>query len=132
MTSRVASCRCGQLRATCEGEPVRVSVCHCLNCQKRSGSSFSAQARFAEQDVTIEGATRSWSQAGDEGNRADFLFCPECGSTLAYTNETMPGLVAVAVGNFADPQFPAPQFSVWEDRKHGWVEITGEDVEHWR
>lgn len=27
MTARTASCRCGQLRATVTGEPVRVSVC---------------------------------------------------------------------------------------------------------
>ena len=55
---RVASCRCGQLTATCRGEPVRVSVCHCLNCQKRSGSAFAAQARWPDDQVTITGATQ--------------------------------------------------------------------------
>ncbi|MGR3757040.1 MAG: GFA family protein [Tranquillimonas sp.] len=30
---RTATCRCGQLTATCRGEPVRIAVCHCLECQ---------------------------------------------------------------------------------------------------
>ena len=55
MTSRTASCRCGRLSATCTGDPVRISVCHCLDCQRRSGSSFAAQARFPVHQVTIVG-----------------------------------------------------------------------------
>ena len=55
MTTHTASCRCGQLPATVTGEPVRVSVCHCLDCQRRSGSAFAAQARFPAETVTIEG-----------------------------------------------------------------------------
>jgi hypothetical protein len=42
----------------------------------------------------------------------------------------MPGLVAIPVGAFADPGFPRPRFSVWEGRKHPWVEILGDGVEH--
>ena len=45
MTTRDASCSCGQLHLTCEGEPVRISVCHCLACQQRTGSAFGVQAR---------------------------------------------------------------------------------------
>jgi hypothetical protein len=40
MTARIASCSCGQLHLTCTGEPGRVSMCHCLECQKRTGSVF--------------------------------------------------------------------------------------------
>ena len=35
----------------------------------------------------------------------------------------------VAVGAFADPDFPAPAVSVWEERKHSWV-VVPEDAEH--
>ena len=62
------------------------------------------------------------------GSRTD-TFCPECGSTVAYVNEGWDGVTAVPVGAFADPGFPAPRFSVYENRKHAWVTITGE-VEH--
>ena len=130
MTTRTASCRCGQLRATCTGEPVRISVCHCLDCQKRSGSVFAVQARWPAAQVRIEGRSQAWVSTGDGGDATTFGFCPECGSTVYYTGGGLPDLIAVAVGAFADPHFPSPQFSVWEERKHAWVEICGEHVEH--
>lgn len=130
MVDRIATCRCGALRAECAGEPVRVSVCHCLECQRRSGSAFAVQARWPQEQVRQSGPFREWSQVGDSGGRARFRFCPQCGSTVTYVNEGIPGLVAVAVGAFADPSFPAPRISVYETRKHGWVAVLGEDVEH--
>lgn len=130
MVTRTAECRCGQLKAVCEGEPVRVSVCHCLNCQRRSGSAFTVQARWPAEQVTVTGKTKGWSQRGDEGGVGRFRFCPECGATLVYEIDAMPGLIAVSVGAFADLSFPPPRISVYEIRKHPWVEITGEGVEH--
>ncbi|HEX4692945.1 GFA family protein [Sphingomonas sp.] len=110
---------------------MRVSVCHCLDCQRRSGSSFAAQARFPEDRVTITGQSKQWPRVGDEGGGAAFDFCPDCGSTVFYRNIDMPGLVAVAVGAFADPSFPPPIYSVYEDRKHAWVEIVGDGIDHY-
>ena len=49
-----------------------------------------------------------------------FHFCPDCGSTVFY--QTDPELIAVRIGNFADPTFPPPRVSVWEEgRRHPWV-----------
>ncbi len=128
--TRTAACRCGQLAATVTGEPVRVSACHCLVCQKRTGSAFSVQARWPEEQVSVEGRSSSWSRTADSGLTATYHFCPECGSTVHYMTEHMPRLIAIPVGAFADPDFPAPAFSVWEKRKHDWIEILGDDVEH--
>ena len=131
MTTRAASCRCGQLRATVTGDPVRVSVCHCLDCKKRTGSAFSAQARWPVEQFETEGQSKTWSQLADSGNRITHHFCPECGSTVHYVIEgKFDGLVAIPLGAFDDPYFAAPKFSVWEERKHDWVEILGEEVEH--
>jgi len=131
VTTRTASCRCGQLRATTSGEPVRVSVCHCLDCQKRTGSAFSAQARWPAEQVTIEGNSKTWSHFADSGNTIIHHFCPECGSTVHYSIEgKFEGLIAIPLGSFDDPYFLKPRFSVWEERKHEWVEISGDEVEH--
>ena len=131
MTSRTASCRCGQLRAAASGEPVRVSVCHCLDCQKRTGSAFSVQARWPVDQVAIEGQSKVWAHFADSGNRITHHFCPECGSTVHYSIEgKFDGLVAIPLGAFDEPYFAAPAFSVWEERKHEWVEIVGANVEH--
>lgn len=128
---RTAACQCGQLSAVCTGDPVRISVCHCLDCKRRSGSAFAAQARFPVEAVTITGESNQWSRVGDEGGGAVFDFCPTCGSNVFYRNIDMPDLIAVAIGAFAEPAFPQPFYSVYEDRKHGWVEIVGEGIDHY-
>lgn len=131
MTDRVASCSCGQLRLTCAGEPVRVSICHCLECQKRTGSVFATQARFASERVTAEGRAAQWTRFGDSGQSATFNFCPECGSTVYWEATGIPGFVTVAVGMFADPDFPPPHVSVYEERQHPWALAAGElPLEH--
>jgi hypothetical protein len=131
MTTRRASCRCGQLKATVEGDPVRVSVCHCLDCKKRSGSAFAVQARWPLDQFESEGTSKVWKHHADSGNEISHHFCPECGSSLHYVIDgTFEGLVAIPLGAFDDPYFASPTFSVWEERKYEWVEILGDDVQH--
>jgi hypothetical protein len=127
MTTRQAACGCGQLTATCEGEPVRISVCHCLDCKRRSGSAFAAQARWPHERVQISGQFREWVRISDEGNKAAFRFCPTCGSTVYYELSSMPDVIAVAIGAFADPKFPPPLYSVYEDRQHAWVKVDADE-----
>lgn len=121
MLTRLAACTCGQLSARTSGEPVRVSICHCLACQRRTGSPFAQQARFLREQVTIEGQSTRYVLAGDEGSHASFHFCPQCGATVYYEAEGLEAYVTIPVGAFADPAFPAPTVSVYESRMHGWV-----------
>ena len=123
MKTRTASCSCGQLRVTTEGEPVRISMCHCLECQKRTGSAFGVQSRFPRERVKMEGKATKWTRIGDDGGVITFSFCPTCGTTVYYEINDQPDLIAVTLGAFADPTFPPPQFSVYEIRRHGWVSV---------
>jgi len=129
MPTRTASCSCGQLSAVTAADPVRVSVCHCLACQRRTGSVFSAQARFPADSVAITGASKQFVRSGDAGGRATFNFCPICGATVHYTIEGREEFIAIPVGAFAESNFPGPTFSVYEDRMHSWVRMP-EDIEH--
>lgn len=128
MTSRAASCSCGQLHLTCEGDPVRISICHCLECQKRTGAVFATQARYPREGLTIEGRAAQWTRRGDSGQAATFNFCPVCGSTVYWELTGASGFVAVAVGAFADPSFPPPHVSVYEERRHPWALAAAELV----
>jgi hypothetical protein len=96
-------------------------VCHCLACQRRTGSAFGAQARFARDQIQIEGHSSQYRRAGDSGQIITFHFCPDCATTLYWEFEHLPEAIAVALGTFADPTFPTPQFSVYDFRKHPWV-----------
>ena len=129
MTRRVASCSCGQLSATTTGAPVRISICHCLACQRRTGSVFGMQARFPEAAVTVQGRSTVFARTGDEGTTARFHFCPDCGATVYYLMDAIPGMVAIPVGAFADPGFPPPRVSVYGERMHPWVRLP-DGIEH--
>ena len=123
MTSRSAACSCGQLHLSIEGEPSRISMCHCLECQRRTGAVISNQARFRREQVTFGGKAMAWMRTAESGNALTFHFCATCGSTIYWEGEGFPGYVAVAIGSFADPNFPAPMIGVWEESRHAWLSL---------
>ncbi len=127
---KIASCRCSQLRAECTGEPVRVSVCHCEECQRRTGSAFSAQARYPSDAVKVIGPCQTFERTADSGNTVTYRFCPSCGSNIAYQIDAWPDVVAIPLGAFADQDFPDPAYSIYERAKRSWITIEGEAVEH--
>ncbi|HMF21145.1 MAG TPA: GFA family protein [Pseudolabrys sp.] len=87
MTTRRAACSCGQLHLTIEGEPSRISMCHCLECQRRTGAAISNQARFRREQVTFAGKSAAWMRTAESGNALTFHFCPTCGSTVYWEGE---------------------------------------------
>ncbi len=74
--------------------------------------------------MVISGMSRVHVRTTDAGHDFKSHFCPECGTSLFWTSGKNPGSIGVAVGAFADPQFPPPIRSVWEQSKHCWVEVT--------
>ncbi len=124
MATRDAACSCGQLHLTAEGDPIRISMCHCLACQRRTGSAFGIQARFASDRVHVVGRYSYYVRTSDEGEERTFHFCPDCGATVFYALSTAPDVVAVPIGAFAEPAFPPPTVSVFESRRHPWLAGT--------
>ena len=122
MASRTASCSCGQLRIEVEGEPRGIGICNCLACQRRTGSVFAALAGFAAP-FKVYGNAKEYLRVGDQGAQFLFRFCPVCGTTVFHTEVGHDKSVSVAVGAFADPQFPAPRVSVYDCRRHPWVRL---------
>jgi hypothetical protein len=122
---REARCSCGQLTARTVGERLRVSVCHCLACQLRTGSAFGAQARFSVNNVKIGGESALYERQGDSGNSISFYFCPKCGATVFYRLAEHPDLIGVTWGAFAGQPFPAPTVVHYGARKQEWLDIAG-------
>ena len=105
---------------------MRISICHCLACQRRTGSAFALQARFPASRVEVVGRFSEYTRTSDSGERRTFRFCPECGATVFYTTEDAGDLVAVPIGAFGDPSFPAPTVAVYESRRHPWLSLAPE------
>jgi hypothetical protein len=125
MATRNAACHCGQLRVEVDGDPLLVSICHCLACQRRTGSAFGMQAAFRPEQVKVDGRFSDYSRISDEADQKEHLFhfCPDCGSQVFYTEPSEPELVVVSVGSFADPSFPPPTESGYDSRRHEWVAL---------
>src|SRR5437762_12716624 len=107
MTLRTSSCSCGQLTVVTAVYPIRVSVCHCLACQRRTGSVFGVQARFPRKSAQIKGSSTAFVRVEDSGARTTFHFCPACGSTVHNAIKGSEDMIAVQVGAFAEPNFLA-------------------------
>jgi hypothetical protein len=121
MATRLATCACGELQAACSGDPVLVSLCHCTDCQRRTGSAFGIAAFFPREAVVTGGDARRYERVADSGLQVHFSFCPTCGSTVFWEPARKPDVVAVALGAFADPAFPSPTQEVYVNHRHLWV-----------
>ncbi|UJQ95604.1 GFA family protein [Mariluticola halotolerans] len=119
--AREASCSCGDLRVTCQGEPELVSLCHCIECQKRTGSPFGIASFYPRQNIKVVGRYSSFARSSDQGFATTFHFCGNCGSTVFWEPSRKPHMIAVGVGSFGDPEFPGPTQEVHTDCRHGWV-----------
>ena len=127
-------CVCGGVRYACLGEPERVTVCHCLWCQRRTGSAFGAEVVFREENVRLSGIEpTAYRHVSDESGRwLDVYFCPRCGSNLGFTLQATPGIRTVPAGTLDDAGSLSPQRTefrqVFARSRRGWSEVTS-DVE---
>lgn len=122
--TRRAQCACGQLAVLCHGTPVKVSVCHCTDCQRRTGAPFGVAAFFPDTAVSSSGDTKVYGRLADNGHDVVHHFCPHCGSTVFWKPSRMPGMTAVATGAFADPTFDAPAQQVFLSTRHHWLNLS--------
>ncbi len=122
MNERIARCCCGDLSIKLRGGPERVIRCHCHYCQRRTGNVFQTSAWFFEdQIISRTGETRVFNES--ENNKGvNYTFCIRCGSTVYWPFRLFPGIYGVAVGCFEDADFPPPDFEVWEQYRHPWVQ----------
>ncbi|WP_027582395.1 GFA family protein [Bradyrhizobium sp. Ai1a-2] len=124
--TKIAHCCCGSLRAEVGGEPAFVAACHCLECQRRTGSPFGVSAFFPKDQVRIEGPNKVYDRSSDSGRKVEFHFCPACGSTVFWYPAFIPEFIAIAFGAFADQSMPWPMLSAWEAEGHPWVAFDHE------
>jgi hypothetical protein len=124
MTTRTAHCACRQLHVEADGEPLIVSLCHCTECQRRTGSPFGLGAWYPKDKVRIRGEAKTFVRPIEDRTVTNH-FCPNCGGTVLWEASKREGHIAIAVGMFGDPSFPPPARSIYEDSKHPWIEFSG-------
>jgi hypothetical protein len=117
-------CLCGKVTYTCEGEPLATAACHCTECQRQTGTSFSAIVAVPRDALRFEGSTRSFTTVGtDSGKEVDRHFCPECGSPLFSYAAGMPQMAFIKAGTLDDSTWFEPQMHVWTESAQDWVAL---------
>ena len=130
--TRIARCCCGSLLAEATDEPSLVGICHCMECQRRTGSAFGVGTYFPKDQVRTKGPSKIYVRGSDSGRKLEFHFCPECGTSVFWYAEFLPDHIGIAFGTFTDDwpklgqhgpidALPLPTVSVWEPTRHPWV-----------
>jgi hypothetical protein len=118
-------CQCAENRYRVIGEPVWLTLCHCKECKRQSGSAFGMSLRVRKTDLEVSrGEARRWTRASDSGNPVICCFCGTCGTRL-WHEPALSGFVHVKPGTLDDPSKLAPRFEAWTKRKLGWLTIDG-------
>ena len=112
-------CHCGAVQYDMPAETKHQAICHCSDCRRHAGAPFVSWALVDKDATTISGETQAYASS-EHGRRH---FCPNCGTTLFYTNDVVfPGLVDVQTGTLDDPDALPPTAQVQAAERLGWVE----------
>jgi hypothetical protein len=122
------------VRFEAAGEPLRVTICHCRWCQRRTGTAFGVEVVYNGGQIAFAGApaTRYRHVSDESGRWLDIEFCSRCGSNLGFTLEAAPGLRTLPAGAFDDPGWiRADRYSfrhVYARSRRPWSQLSS-DVE---
>ena len=109
MAQVTGGCLCRDVRFVAQGDPVRVGICHCLDCRKHHGAPFHASAIYPQEAITVTGQTSDY-----QGRH----FCPRCGSSVFSCSDDE---VEVHLGALDEPDHFRPSYELWTLRRERWV-----------
>lgn len=123
-------CFCGKVRISVEGEPLGKALCHCLDCRKITGSTYSTNIIVAGPNFKVlSGTPKSIGKKANSGNEIVSYFCGDCGSTLWRDGVTFGETKVVKVGCFDDIDAldkAKPGLELFSSHRVSWVgEVAG-------
>jgi hypothetical protein len=121
MATITGGCLCGKIRYSTEVSPKFVSLCHCRDCQKFTGSAFSAVIAWPKAAVEVTGMLKGFAKPGDSGKPIERFFCPDCGASIMDEAEAVPGLVMIAAGTLDDPSWVKPTSQIYCASAQPWL-----------
>ncbi len=113
-------CACGAVRYEIAAEPVFSNECHCLDCQKESGTGHGSHLTFLREFVKQNGDVKHWDMVADSGNVKTRSFCATCGSPVFLTFAAMPQFFSVRAASLDEPGRYQPQVVTYAVRAHAW------------
>lgn len=119
-------CLCGLVRYSTDSEPTFVSVCHCSDCQKFSGSAFATVIGIPAAALKVAGRLKTFTKPGDSGKPIHRRFCPECGSGVMDEADALPSIVMLYAGTLDDRSWVKPLSEIYCASAQPWVKLGGQ------
>lgn len=121
--TREGGCSCGAVRYRLTSDPLFTHCCHCLNCQRQTGSAFVINLLVEADRVEIlEGVPQPVDVPRDDGSKQRIFRCPAC-QVAVFSEYGRPEVRFVRAGTLDDPSTVAPDVHIFTRSKLGWVEI---------
>ena len=122
-------CLCGAVRYTVR-QTMRFQsyVCHCTDCQTRSGSAFGIELSVLTGDLEVSGALLKGEHVQPSGAVAGIYACEKCLTRIYTDNDRRPGIANLRAGTLDNSQALAPATHLWVSSKLPWVVIPEEAV----
>ena len=119
-------CACGAVRYRLASEPMIVHCCHCLNCQRQTGSAFVINLLIEADRVEILAGTPEQVDVPRDGDRSQRIFrCPDC-QTAVYSQYGSRKVRFVRAGTLDDPRDVRRDVHIYTRSKVNWVAIPSE------
>jgi hypothetical protein len=121
-----ASCLCGGIRLTYEGEIGPANYCHCEDCRRANGSAFNIGVRVERRNLQVkaESELRTYKYVSDSGREIERCFCARCGSPIFTLHPAKPEYAWVKAGIINDPEIVKPAFEIWAKDKVKWATVS--------
>ena len=125
--TREGGCACGEVRYRLLSEPLFVHCCHCLNCQRQTGSAFVINLLIETDRVELlAGEPQRVDVPRDDGSTQQVFRCPTC-QVAVFSHYGYPTVMFVRGGTLDDPSTVSPDVHIYVRSKLGWVTLP-EDV----
>ena len=106
--TREGGCTCGEVRYRLTSDPLFVHCCHCLNCQRQTGSAFVINVLIETDRVELlAGDPQPVPVPRGGGKKQKIWRCPTCQIAL-YSQYTRASVRFVRAGTLDDPTSVAP------------------------
>jgi hypothetical protein len=113
-------CLCGAVRYEYSVEPIFSGNCHCRDCQRTSGTGFSANMFIPSNIISITGDVKYFDSNGRSGHIVSRGFCPTCGSQIFGKPTLIPNVIAVRAGTLDDPALYQPSMDIFTEEVPAW------------
>jgi hypothetical protein len=116
-------CSCGSVRYRLTSEPLFVHCCHCLNCQRQTGSAFVINALIeADRVEVLQGDPEPVGVPRDDGSEQRIYRCPSC-HVAVFSEYGRPEVKFVRAGTLDDPSSVSPDVHIFTKSKLPWVTL---------